>query len=424
MNGCVDKDFLKILFSTWLSEKIQSGEVQAGLHDCDGKPIGQWSKVMLCCPGCGDSGGGGGGGGVDKFLRDVVIDKEKGAMTFKVYGGSDVVVTISDFLSDMDGYVNGAVVDNDTKTITLKVKDQDDVVINLAEMLQGLGGGADTYHTVKQPTFNNDTRVLTIPQERFLNGASQGVDNWEITIPATGNAPGGTDNDTKVAKVEFIETNDNSRKVKVKVTDSAGATFETADLELDASGGIDTNTKIQSFVATQEAPVQNGDLFKAVKLKVTDTDGQEHEATVDVPKFVGFGSHHETQVGNGLRHVLMRLYYREDSNQQSDTIQDGPYLPVAKLKSASLSGDQLYITLNHTLSGVEIPSSEQRVSVDLGSIKFKPTPGQDTPESTSGTALPTTIFGARDALLGKPAAFTEVVGSDGQTYLMPLYAKP
>lgn len=506
MNGCVDKDFLKILFSTWLSEKIQSGEVQAGLHDCDGKPIGQWSKVMLCCPGCGDSGG---DGGVDKFLRDVVIDKEKGAMTFKVYGGSDVVVTISDFLSDMDGYVNGAVVDNDAKTITLKVKDQDDVVINLSEMLEGIGGGggpvtaslrmsenavetgalpgekssytirhvltvngtpnADKFKmpiighgllaihddklgfdwsttdsdgvrsnitswtaprtVVGQPSFDNDSRVLTIPVTSHISGKPPQSSNFEVTIPATGNSPG-ADNDTKVSTLEFVENNDNGRKVKVKLVDTAGGVFETAELDLDASGGGAENVALSRTEKDVSGVYDN--IFehdgKIYDYAFTNAAGQ----TQNFAEVVGTPVKFKYVVEGGGNYGLTKNEIEEYRLRGEGLGSKGSHnLAHAALGTPSLEGTVLKINLHHRQYDEKVSGSDQEVTVDLatlpglgGTAAPPDVSGSSKPTITTGTELPTKMYGARTALLGEPDAWEEVVGSDGHTYLRPLWRKP
>lgn len=261
---------------------ILDGTLSPGLQTCDGAALGKGAKIATCADldcaqfKCGGNNGGG-TNPVDKYLTNVIIDEAAKTMTFKVKGQPDIVIDVTKFLEDLNDYVTNAIVDNAAKTITLKVKNQNDVVIELEEMLQGLGGGDDTYHTVKQPTFNNDTRVLTIPQERFRNGTSQGVDNWEITIPATGNAPGGADNDTKTARLEFVETNDNGRKVKVKLTDTAGGTFETADLELPAAGGPDNDTKITKIERVY-TPWQSVSKPSMVHFKITDSAGDTFES--------------------------------------------------------------------------------------------------------------------------------------------------
>lgn len=261
---------------------ILDGTLSPGLQTCDGAALGKGAKIATCADldcaqfKCGGNNGGG-TNPVDKYLTNVIIDEAAKTMTFKVKGQPDIVIDVTKFLEDLNDYVTNAIVDNAAKTITLKVKNQNDVVIELEEMLQGLGGGDDTYHTVKQPTFNNDTRVLTIPQERFRNGTSQGVDNWEITIPATGNAPGGADNDTKTARLEFVENNDNGRKVRVKLTDTAGGTFETADLELPAAGGPDNDTKITKIERVY-TPWQSASKPSMVHFKITDSAGDTFES--------------------------------------------------------------------------------------------------------------------------------------------------
>ena len=221
------------------------GTLQAGLRSCDGGQLGKGARVASC--GDNNSGGNQGGNQVDKFLTNVIIDEQAKTMTFKVANSNDIVVNVSKFLDGLNDFVTNAVIDNAAKTVTLKVKNQPDVVIDLTGLLANVN---DTYHTVKQPTFNNDTRVLTIPQERFVNGVSQGTDNLEITIPAMGNAPG-ADNDTTVTRLELVESAvADGKEYKVKLTDSAGAVLETPTAIRITDSGSKATISTESSVNT------------------------------------------------------------------------------------------------------------------------------------------------------------------------------
>lgn len=414
-----------------INSLLVDGTLSPGLQTCDGAALGKGMKIATCadldcakfkCAGSGNGGGGNNGGGtnpVDKYLTNVIIDEAAKTMTFKVKDHSDIVVDVTKFLEDLNDFVTNAVVDNAAKTVTLKVKNQPDVVINLADML-GNAVANDTYHTVKQPTFNNNTRVLTIPQERFLNGASQGVDNWEITIPATGNSPG-ADNDTKLNKVEVVEsTVGNGKEYRVKVTDTEGSVFESATtIEVPAAVG-----SVTAFDAEEAA---NGNLFKTSTFKLT-AGGQQFDAAVDIPTLTTIGARFEANPNGPTHPPVSQLItnHKDKKSQVAFTLVDGPFLPVAAIEEFRYlpHTKSLRLSLSYYSNGARLPNYRNPLTVDLSEIIKAQVAGTGTPVSSNGQELPVKLYGKnRDALLAEPEAWEEVVASDGQTYLRPLYKK-
>lgn len=420
---------------------ILDGTLSPGLQTCDGAALGKGAKVATCAGlDCAQfkCGGNGGTNTVDKYLTNVIIDEAAKTMTFKVKDRPDIVVDVTKFLEGLNDYVTNAIVDNAAKTVTLKVKNQADVVINLTDMLQGLGGD-DTYHTVKQPTFDNSTRVLTIPQERFRNGASQGVDNWQITIPATGTAPGGSDNDTTVSKLEFVEnTGASGKEYKVKLTDSAGGTVETATPIVVPVGGPNTITPpgagqtpkpVYYYHDTTYRDNRSGDPIpanhkfdKASSIREDvfyNSEGTSKTVAklVANPAYFTFGS--EGSAGGLTSAFLTRNYYDlATGSEHSERVN----VSYAKLEAPTISAQgELTLNIAHYLGANKVQNSDQSVSVQLPTAKAsiattKPTPNND-------TKLPTYLYGTRTALLGEPDAWEEVVASDGNTYLRPLWRK-
>lgn len=439
---------------------ILDGTLSPGLQTCDGAALGKGAKIATCADldcaqfrcgggnngggnnGGGNNGGGNNGGGtdpVDKYLTNVIIDEAAKTMTFKVKDQPDIVVDVTKFLEDLNDFVTNAIVDNAAKTVTLKVKNQADVVINLEEMLQGLGG-SDTYHTVKQPTFDNDTRVLTIPQERFINGASQGVDNWQITIPATGNAPGGADNDTTVSKLELVESNGtDGKEYKVKLTDSAGGTVETATAIVVPNKGPSTVTPpgggqqpkpvyyfhesaYRANAASDTIP-PNHKFDKATSVREDvfyNSEGTSKTVTklVANPAYFTFGSD-GSAAGLTSAYVNRNFYDLATGTEHSDRVN----ISYAKLETPTVTPDgQLTLKIAHYLGPNKINNSDQSVSVQLPAPKAGVV--TQAPAHTDDTKLPLKLYGKdRTALLAEPDAWEEVVGNDGNTYVRPLYRK-
>lgn len=431
MSGCGDNiDFLKTLFNTWLNEKIQKGEVQAGLLDCENRKIGQWAQVMLCCPGCGN---GNGGNTVDKYLvAPVVINKAAKTMTFKVQNGDDVVVDVTDFLAvagvhefsldnteivfdTTQGTANKIVLkykevvngEEQTKSIDLpiigilSVTPSDD---NLS--LEWVEAGKDGVALAKkkwtaprtvieQPIFDDGRRELTIPVKNYVNGEESDSSDLKVTIPAgsVGNGPititpPGVGQSPKPVYY-FHETTYRDNRV--------------GDV-------IPQGHKFDKATSVREDVFYNSEGASKTVAKLVANPAQFSFAAVGTSG---------TLEGLTSAHISHSLYDLATETEKLDRIE----ISYAKLGTPAVSSNgQLTIKLAHYIGLNKIEGSDQSVSVQLptSTAKVVATPAQSSKE----TNLPLTVYGKdRTALMGEPHAWEEVVGDDNQTYLRPLYRK-
>ena len=430
MSGCGDNiDFLKTLFNTWLNEKIQKGEVQAGLLDCENRRIGQWAQVMLCCPGCGN---GNGGNTVDKYLvAPIVINKAAKTMTFKVQNGDDVVVDVSEFLAvagahefNLDnteivfdttqGTANKIVLkykevvngEEQTKSIDLpiigilSVAPSDD---NLS--LEWVEAGKDGVALAKkkwtaprtvieQPTFDDGRRELTIPVKNYVNGEESGSSDLKVTIPA-GSAGNGPINITPPGGGQSPKPVYYFHDAAVRNNQSGDAISPTSAFDKVSSVHVDTFYNSQGQVKTNNWLTANPSYPSA-------------QWTVSAPAGV-------TAV------TLMNNVY--DLATGRTEIYSANQLPFAKLETPEVdSQGRLIVKLAHYTQDGKVANSDQQVTVALPASKAAIT--QSGPRTSRETNLPLSMYGKdRSAIMGEPHAWEEVTGSDGQVYLRPLYRR-
>ena len=239
------------------------------------------------------------------------------------------------------------------------------------------GGGGQSGPTVTGLTSNGLELTLTLSygnEFKTTLTAPQGTDN---DTKLTGGAFDGskltlTNSDGSDVEVDFSTLSDNDTKLtggshandKLTLNNSDGTTVE---IPLTLTGAADGNTKIQSF--TTDAGTK--------ELVITDTDGGTFKT--DIAALIPVPTDNDTTV--------TRIQYIND-----------------KFELHQSNGD----ILSAAVPAAPAPAFSQ---------------SPDTPASTTGTPLPTTMIGGRTVVLGAPALWVEI-SVDGQGYLMPVWRKP
>lgn len=422
MSNCdTDIDFLKTLFNTWLNEKIQSGEVQPGLLDCEKRKIGQWSQVMLCCPGCGNDNG---GNTVDKYLvAPVVINEAAKTMTFKIQNGDDIVVDVSAFLA-AGGGAHEFSVDNtqivfDTtqgtaNKITLKYKEGNaektidlpiigilsveptDDKMGLKWVAAGKDGVALAEKTwtaprsvIEQPTFDTTSRDLTIPIKHYVDGNLTDDSQLKVRIP------GGSDNGPSTI------TPPGSGQTPKQVYYFHESTYRANK----AGDAIAPGNKFDNSSAVREDTFYNSKGFSKTLEKL-----------VANPVYITVGS---SGSANGLMSTyLEQIFYDLATGTEKSSRQE---LVYAKLENPEIDAQgNLSIKLAQYTGSTKLNGSDQTVEVKLPQNVAKL--ATNAPASTTETDLPLKLYGKdRTALLANPDMWGEIVGSDGKTYVFPLF---